>query len=347
MDMPTSTEELASLPQGEQRFVSLIIGGNFAAYGVGFAAEQATLAQLRHHHRELNRFSNIALLRVGSGGRFEGAGLGDTEFVLLTVDAIEDGEQSFETVDAADQSKLKFNYPAQFFEQLIEIASADIMSVGLTTYMRVTLEHKRVDGGGKLSYHPDSEVPYPGRILEGELVAGSPLVFEIAKRKVFGEIAGDSKILRGLRKELRVIKKVLETGFSRTVHQFDPSIGEIFFNPSEKQFGLKYGVLRYVQTALSIEFFELFQRHGMQIDDYMDLPPSVEERIRYAFRKGWVANEEDLIAAGLIYIQGLEIQTTMKANHYSESGKRIFAVQGGLSAIHQDVIDIFKNRLLV
>ena len=36
MDMPSSPEEFAELPEGEQKFISLIINGNFAAYGAGF-----------------------------------------------------------------------------------------------------------------------------------------------------------------------------------------------------------------------------------------------------------------------------------------------------------------------
>jgi hypothetical protein len=347
MEMPTSPEELAKLPEGEQRFVSLIVNGNFAAYGVGFSAEQATVLSLRNHHRQFNQFSNIALLRVGSGGRFEGSGLGETEFVLLTTDSSEYQGLVCKEIDGLDEDELKRDYPPTFFETLKEVAGTDILHVGLTAYMKVSLEHKRVDGDEKLSYYPGNTTPFPGRVIEGEFIAGNPSLVTVARRKVFDEVANDPKILAGLKEDLKVYRKVCESGLSRKVQQFDLDTGELFFNPENKQFGLKYGVLRYVQSALSIEFFELFQRRKMSIDEYIDLPPSVEERIRYAFRKGWVANEEDMIIAGHIYIQAMDVQTATKVNFYSEGGKRIFGVVGGLRTIHEDVVKIFETRLLI
>ena len=89
MEMNINKLDISSLPNGERKFVDLIISSTFAAYGVGYAAEQMTLTHLRNHFRDLNECANIALLRVGSGGRFEGAALGDTEFVLLTKDSMD------------------------------------------------------------------------------------------------------------------------------------------------------------------------------------------------------------------------------------------------------------------
>lgn len=343
MEMDITKLDLDSLPSGESKFIGLVISSNLAAYGAGFSAEQTTLAHLSNHFRYLNEFANVALLRVGSGGRFEGAALGDTEFVLLTKDSM--GEDWVCPPD--DQNGCKI-YPHQYFEQLKNTTGSDIVGVGLTPYMKVVLEHKRIDGDEPLSYYPGNDTPFPGRILEGEYVAGNPALVTEARRKVFAEVANGPEIIAGMKKDLKVHKKVCETGLSRKVPQFDFEDNVLFFNPPARQFGMKYGLLRYVQTALSIELFELFQRKNFPIDEYLDLPPGVEERIRYAFRKGWVANEDDLIIAGHIYLQMTEVNCTAKIQHYTDDTKTVFTVQdGAIKMLNADIIAIFENRLLI
>lgn len=146
--------------------------------------------------------------------------------------------------------------------------------------MNVSLEHKRLDGSDLLSYYAGNQTPYPGRILEGEYVAGNPSLVMEARYKVFTEIANEPKVISGMKADLKVHKKVCDTGLSRNIPQFNLDTDELYFNPPERQFGMKYSLLRYVQTALSIELFELFQRGQLLIDDYLDLNQSVEERIR-------------------------------------------------------------------
>src|SRR5262249_6373176 len=109
MEMSFDKLDLDSLPIGERKFIDMVVCGLYAAYGAGFEAEWATLAHLANHFRHLNEFANIALMRVGSGGRFEGAALGDAEFVLLTKDSM--GDQWKPPVDAEEGTRI---YPAQF-----------------------------------------------------------------------------------------------------------------------------------------------------------------------------------------------------------------------------------------
>ena len=214
--------------------------------------------------------------------------------------------------------------------------------------MKVSLEHKRLDRADLLSYYAGNNTPFPGRILEGEYVAGNESLVTEARLNVFNEIATNPKIIAGMKKDLKVHKKVCETGVSRKVPQFNLDTDEFYFNPPNQQFGMKYGLLRYVQTALSIELFELIQRKQFPIEEYVDLCQGVEERIRYAFRKGWVANEEGLIIAGHIYLQVTEINSTAKIQYYSDDTKTTFKVEpGSLRMVHNDVIDIFQQRLLI
>ena len=344
MEMDTNKLDINSLPSGERKFMGMITGGIYATYGAGFMAEWATLAQLANHFRHLNDYANIALLRVGSGGRFEGAALGDAEFVLLTRDDLGPEWEPPEDEDEDEGTKL---WPAQFFDILVRTSGSDIVGVGLTPYMKVSLEHKRLDGPEPLSYYAGNDTPYPGRILEGEYVAGNWDLVTEARRRVFAEIAGDPKIIKGLKKDLKVYQKVCQTGMSRKDRQFDLDDNVMFFNPPNRQFGMKYGLLRYVQTALSIELFELFKRKGLPIDSYLDLNQSVEERIRYAFRKDWVAREDYLIIAGTLYVQAADFNSSAKIRYYTDDTTTFWFEDGSLCEVHDDVIAIFENRLLI
>jgi len=342
MEMDNTRLDLSTLPPGELRFLTEICDRIFPAYGAGFEAELATLRHLSFHFLHLNEFANIALLRMGSGGRFEGAAVGETEFVLLTKDSMGDDWEPPEEDEEGHRI-----YPPAYFGTLVETSSSDIVGVGLTPYMKVSLEHKRLDGSGQLSYYEGVSTPYPGRILEGEYVAGNRDLVTEARRKVFEEIVTDPKIIKGMKKDLRKFKKVCDTGVSRNVLQFDLDDNVLFFDPPNRQQGLKYGLMRYVQTARSIQLFELFQRKNLAIDAYLDLNQSVEERIRYAFRKNWVAREEDIIIVGIFYIMATDVSSTAKIRHYTD-GSTVYPIsEFSLRKINQETISLLDNRLLI
>lgn len=343
MEMDIGKLDLDRLPPGERTFIDLVASSMFLAYGAGFRAEWATLAHLGHHFMHLNEFANIALMRVGSGGRFEGAALGEAEFVLLTKDSMGDGWVP--PVDGEFGTRI---YPAAYYQTLCDTTGSDIVGVGVTPYMEVRLEHKRLDGEEPLSYYSGVDVPFPGRIIEGEYVAGNVALVTEARRRVFTEMATEPKILAGIKKDLKTYRKVCETGLSRKLPQFSLEDDVLFFDPPKRQFGMKYGLLRYVQTALLVEFIELFQRKQLPVDEYLDLPQSVEERIRYAFRKNWVANEKDFIIAGHIYLQATELNSTAKIQYYTDATKTVFPVEPGAPRMaHKDILDIFDTRLLI
>ena len=342
MEMDLNNLDINTLPTGEQRFIQSIASGCYLAYAMGFQMERATLGQLANHFMYLNEFANIALMRIGSGGRFEGAGLGDCELVLLTKDSM--GER-WEPSD--DDGFGRRVYPAQYFDILKRTTGTDIYGVGPTPYMKVTLEHKQLDGPNQLSYHPNSSTPFPGRVLEGEYIAGNSNLVKEARRQVFDEIVSDPKIIKGMKKDLKTYKKVCQTGISRKAQQFHRDRNEVYFNPPAQQFGLKYGLLRYTQTALSIQLFELIQRQQIPVDMYLDLNQSVEERIRYAFRMDWVANEEDMIAAGIMYIKAADFNSKAKIRYYSDETTIFRTTDGWLTDLHDEITRIFEATILV
>jgi hypothetical protein len=328
LEMNLDKLKLDDLPLGEKRFVAELIASQSALYGAGFSAELGTLAQLADHFQQLNEWDNVALVRIGSGGRFEGAALGEAEFVLLTTGQ---GEHP---------------YPLEYLDKLKYIIDTPLMGIGMVPYMPTRVEHKDLDGNAPFSYYPGNKTPYPGRILEAEWVAGNRRLLEGAKRRVFAEIKSNDNIVDGLRNAAADHAEICKTGLSRKVRQFDLETNTVYYNPAEKQHGMKYGVLRYIQTAISIEIFELLRRRDLPIDEIVDLSQSVEERIRYCFRKDWVSREDDLITAGKVYVQACDLQTEMKIQHSSKNQVAFSLEEGSLSEFHESAINAFQTRVL-
>jgi hypothetical protein len=326
MEMDLEKLDPSIMPEGEIRFVRQMLAHSSPAYGAGFMAEHLTLHLMAERFDYVNEWDNVALVRIGSGGRFEGAALGEAEFLLLT------------------KPEMNRSYPLDKLQGLINRVSLPLMDLPFVSCVEVRVEHKDIEGATPLSYYPGSATPYPGRVLEGEWVAGNKLVFEEARRRVLGEIITDRSILDGMQKAMKEHEAVCNSGLSRKIRQFDADKNTIFYDPDEKRFGLKYGVLRYIQTALSIEIFELIRRRNLPIDDIIDLSQSVEERIRYAFRKDWVAIPDDLIQAGLIYVHACDEQTEMKIRYYSS---RLTSSQNeSLATWNADAVRLFKRQLL-
>jgi hypothetical protein len=73
LEMDLTKLDPETLPEGEKRFLAEVIGLKSTAYGAGFMAEWGTLAHMANHFQYLNEWDNVALVRLGSGGRFEGA----------------------------------------------------------------------------------------------------------------------------------------------------------------------------------------------------------------------------------------------------------------------------------
>lgn len=50
---------------------------------------------------------------------------------------------------------------------------------------------------------------------------------------------------------------------------------------------------------------------------------------------------------GHIHLQATEISNTAKLQYYTDDTKTTFTVESGVRMVHNDVIDIFQQRLLI
>jgi hypothetical protein len=335
MEMDITKLDPATLPQGEVEFIQILLGNSFPFYNTGYHGEQAIhqlLAVQLHHQFD---YQNVALLRTGSGGRYEGAGVGEHEFILLTKQA---GEPP--------------RFPHEYFGTLIDVAQAPVYIHPELPPVVADVEHKPLDAGSKLSYHSASKTttPYPGRILEAEFVAGNPALWMEARRTVFQEIVTDKEIIAGMKKDLKRYEKTCETGLSNfkgTQQQFDKESRSVFYDPAKFQNGMKYSFLRYTQTAFAIELYSLIKRKAIPVEDVLDLNQSVEERIRYAFRRGWVRRTEQLLVAGYAYVKACDINCRLKAQFHQDGRTTLQLTEGSLESLYGLLVPTFKEGVLI
>jgi hypothetical protein len=153
-----------------------------------------------------------------------------------------------------------------------------------------------------------------------------------------------SRVHKVMRAARRDHAKVCASGISRSIIQFDPSSSRLFDDPPANQFALKYAALRYIQTALSVEIFTLIRRRKLLPDEIGDLSLSVEERIRYAFRKHWVRKPSELIEAGLTYIKACNLQLELKIR-YDTNGATTQRDES-FQALNNDAVKLFQEQLL-
>jgi hypothetical protein len=71
------------------------------------------------------------------------------------------------------------------------------------------------------------------------------------------------------------------------------------------------------------------------------------QRPGYAFRKAWVANDEDLTIAGIMYVQAADFNNTVKIHHYTDESNAFMLKEGSLAEVHDHIVAIFRDRLLI
>ncbi|WP_440054267.1 hypothetical protein ACSLBF_15555 [Pseudoalteromonas sp. T1lg65] len=317
MEMDIRKLEINSLPVTEKILIAHLQRMFPTGYLFGFSAEENTniLAQSRFSH--LNTISNVALLRAGSGGRMDGAGVGDQDFILLTSKERPEGSHT-----------VHHHINAEEINDLIaKIENVD--DFGMQKNTHCTVEHKRVCAGQEsLLYHPSNNKPFPDRILESVFIAGNQALFECAKKNVLHAIHGNKKLLKRIKEELRTYRRTTHSGETlfrgKTTPQFIEALNLIMYDPELKIHGLKYGPLRYFQLALAVEFYSALANQKVSPEFFYDLPSAFEDRVRYIFRKE-ICNPEyqyNLINLTLVYIKAASIQATLKLNFHNSEHDR-------------------------
>ena len=336
MEMALDKLSDEEMPDDEKEFIAAVRDLDVPEYATGFCSEQNLQKFLRYHFSYLNQYSDLALIRTGSSGRYEGFALGDAEFVLV----VSPGHGESPLGDSLDELR-------SLLERSLPIPHQPWET-------KVSVEIKDLNSDLPLAFYEGNAKgrPYPGRVLESEFVAGSSDVFWESRKRVFDEIIENKRILRVLKAMRREHRLICETGVQKfkgkELRHLDVEHGIVFHDPPNNIDGLKRGFLRYVQIALSIEIFGLVVRKQIPVPDVVDLNQSVEERIRYCFRKGWVKEKEPLINAGCAYIELAALQGVAKWNNF-RSGHTKFQLEqpDHLKIACQQIVHPFQTRLLI
>lgn len=328
MEMDIRNLDLNELPPLELELMSVLERGKSIAYSAGYSLELYLNAIGTLDFSFLKDIEGIALIRVGSGARLDGAGIGEHEFIVLT--------------------KNKFAH-ANIINQISTFFIAK--DWGVTVNTNVDVEVYSIDDSVSLLYHPSNGKPFPGRILEAIFIEGDRSLFNKAKLIVLDQI--NSKVIRKMKEELRIYRNVSLSGLvkfkGREIVQFDKLKREIYYNPTENAYGLKQGYLRFFQQSLLIDFMILISKGLIDKEDLLDVPESMEEKLRFIIRKGWLNSkyEDYLLKLGFTYSKLVDMQSFVKVHYYKPDNKyrdtASLRLKKGSFVALDDMVEKFPN----
>lgn len=299
---------IEDLPDAEKEFIAILLQSRSITYDAGYTFEAAMQLSARNYFANLDSVPNISLARIGSGGRYEGAGVGEQELLLVTRDSAGPADFSEELLQGTIRLIEGNIAPEAVFGRWVRTLSA---------------ERKRIEEPERLPFFSDNPTPYPARVLEAEWIAGNPDLLFQAKHLTLQQIKLNRSIIDGVAEDKRRYRRVCESGLSRfkgkEYVQFEAATHTVVYDPQNQQYGFKYAFLRFIQTALALDIYRFMVARDIDPQELVDLNPSVEERIRYILRKCWVRRTDDLIRIGRAYVRACALQTELKvAYHFND-----------------------------
>lgn len=130
--------------------------------------------------KEYNKYRNITISRIGSGGRYDSGGVREQEFLVMTFPYAEDSDITDDEVFL-----------------VIESLRSGIDLV-IKKFSQCIVEHKDLaKSDDSLLYHFSRPThPYPGRILESEFIAGNLNLFIQTKLRVINALKSNPKLIK-------------------------------------------------------------------------------------------------------------------------------------------------------
>ncbi len=315
MEMNIDLLDLNELPDCEKALIAELRNLFPIAYIHSYATEERTNLAASAIFRNLNEIENISLLRTGSGGRLDGAGVGDHDFILL-FDSNITSSSSKQVVNEKEVLKIKEELDLKNDVIVNEQFACTVELIDIASEKEL------------LVYHHSNNKPYPGRILESAFVAGNDELFKTAKLETLKQLFGNKKVLKKIKEELRAYKKNTLSGdmsFKGKVRpQFIDELQVVLYDPKEQTYGLKYGPLRAMQLSLALEFYAALASKSITAESLLDLPTALEDRVRYILRKGLHSKvcEEYLIDFTLVYASLVNIQAKLKNDYHSPQNEK-------------------------
>lgn len=160
------------------------------------------------------------------------------------------------------------------------------------TYAPTQLPELKVTGKDVLSYaFNQSDLVYPDRTLNTQIIAGNPEVLTEAKRQVFIEISEDTPQGRRIRRkmnedQLRQYRRSLVTGMVHGHLCFTEESPLQLYNedPNNYSTGFKVPALRSVQRVLDIRLARALNLGLITIDKALTMPSNTHARIEWFSR---------------------------------------------------------------
>ena len=313
MDMDLGSLDHDKLPDSEKAFIGGMLQNTAPFYEAGYYFEWAVKNLCAEQFQHVGKYDNLSLLRTGSGGRFDGSGLGDADLILLSSDEVSEA-----------------SYPLEQIDRLLSTLNTRIAVIP-KMWTNVSVEHKAMADDASLSFYEGnrSGKAFPGRILEAEYLVGNAELFQLSRRRVLNEIRSEPSVLKSMKSQLKDHRKICRSGVQRykgdeLVH-FDKASGEVFYAPERSIFGVKHSFLRYMQIAQAVEIFEFFNRNELEAEELADLNQSVEERVRYCLRRDWVLEDRvgQLIETGLGYVKLCNMNSQLKVQYFTHGATSV------------------------
>ena len=299
LEMDLARLDLFSLPDLENELLAHLFQQAPHLAFLGMAGSQVELSLLRTAWLPLDKVSNLALIAPGSAGRFEGAGVGDLDLMLLW--------REDSGPEAASRERAE-NVAG-------EISAAGVKNPFMNA-QSCQCSLLAVDEVKSLVLYGRAKAPFPDRLTGAVLIAGSPILFADARERAAAEMLEGKGLLKKLKDDVKVHRKTATTGVLRfkgvDYVQVDLKEHEAIYNPEVNQSGLKYGPLRCIQRGLEFEFHSYLSRNGCDASEVLSFNPGTEERFRFFARKGWVKDEDLFLSLAVLYQQSLIYQAQLK-----------------------------------
>jgi hypothetical protein len=333
MEMNIDKLDLEKLPRLEIELLRTMMRTDSMAYAGGYGLESAINVIEAQKFNFLNNIQGVALLRVGSGSRLDGAGVGSQEFIVLT-----ENETLYSNV----------------IHNILHILSTEEWGVTVNTEVdcEILSLHK---GHEQLLFYHSNNKPFPGRIIESTLIYGDSELLTKAKSLVLEQM--NSTVIKKMKNELRTYKKVVTSGKcnfkKKLTTQFNKNLNEVYYNPEASIYGFKQAYIRFFQQAILIDILSLLVNRSVMKEELLCLPESMEEKLRFLIRKGWINNQyaDYILQLGFTYTKLIDMQSYLKVTFYKEENKdrdtvRLKLKSGSICAI-DDMIERYPNGKLL
>jgi hypothetical protein len=182
-----------------------------------------------------------------------------------------------------------------------------------------------------LSVYGNTHSAWPDRLMYSHVLSGSRSHFFAADERISNEWEQSPEIKKNVLNTYQRFVRSIETGIYSAKQQFDTETGEIYYSPTDKVFGLKFGPLRVLQLFFAID--DLSQR-------WKRIRPSYETNILKRL-ESFFPNEAETVR--FAYDQALCVHHWQQMQSSLEKDATLHLGKEQLRSITQPILDFVKR----